>query len=73
MKTTVNLFEGSYCYYEVSTDLNVSADFIEMKLAKQYEYRATTESLWAIISQGSTEIARYELIYGQGLQEIKFK
>jgi hypothetical protein len=44
-----------------------------MKLAKQYEYRPTTESLWAIISQGSTEIARYELLYGQGLQEIKFK
>ena len=70
MTTQINLFEGSYCYDIIATDLNVSADFIEMKLAKQYEYRKTNESLWAIVSQDRVEIARYELHYGLGLTEI---
>jgi hypothetical protein len=52
--------------------LNVSPDFIEMKLAQQYEYRPTSESLWATVTQGNKEISRFELIYGQGLHEIKF-
>jgi len=65
--TTINFYEGSTCFNNISTELNVSPDFIEMKLAKQYEYRATEESLWATVSQDSKEIARYELIYGVGL------
>jgi hypothetical protein len=72
MTTTINFFEGSYCFNSISTDLNVSPDFIEMKLAKQYEYRPTTETLWAIITQNSIEIGRFKLIYGVGLNEIKF-
>jgi hypothetical protein len=43
-----------------------------MQLAKQYEYRATKECLWAIVKQNLKEVARYELNYGVGLQEIKF-
>jgi hypothetical protein len=70
--TTINFYEGSYLYNTISTSLNVSPDFIEMKLAKQYEYRPTTETLWAIITQGSQEIARFKLQYGIGLTEIKF-
>ncbi len=72
MTTTISLFEGSYCFNQVSTELNVSPDFIEMKLAKQYEYRPTSEPLWATITQGSKEIARFEFFYGQGLNEITF-
>ncbi len=73
MTNRINFFEGSYCYNSITTDLNVSPDFIEMKLAQQYEYRATDESLWATICQDRKEVARYELIYGVGLNEIKFK
>jgi hypothetical protein len=72
MTTTINFYEGSYCYNSIKTDLNVSPDFIEMKLAKQYEYRATKESLWATITKDSKEVARYELTYGVGLNQIKF-
>jgi len=72
MTTTINFYEGSNCFNSIKTDLNVNPDFIEMKLAKQFEYGATQESLWATISQDSKEIARFELIYGLGLNEIKF-
>jgi hypothetical protein len=70
MKTTINFYEGSYQYNSITTELNVNPDFIEMKLAKQYEYRPTKESLWATIVEDSKEIARYELLYGIGLNEI---
>lgn len=72
METTVNLFEGPACYDRISTSLNVSPDFIEMKLAKQYEYRPTLVELWATVTQGSIEVARYKFVYGQGLTEINF-
>ena len=72
MKTTINFYEGSYQFNSITTDLNVSPDFIEMKLAKQYEYRATKESLWATVNQNSEEVSRFELKYGVGLNEIKF-
>ena len=72
MTTTINFYEGSYQFNSISTDLNVNPDFIEMKLAKQYEYRATKQNLWATIIQDSKEVARYQLTYGIGLNEIKF-
>ena len=72
MTTTINFYEGSYCFSTISTELNVSPNFIEMKLAKQYEYRPTEDSLWAIVLQDSKEIARYTLEYGVGFYEIKF-
>jgi hypothetical protein len=73
MTTTINFYEGSYLYKSISTELNVNPDFIEMQLAKQYEYRATEESLWATINQCSQEVSRFELKYGIGLKEIKFQ
>ena len=72
MTTTINFYEGSQLFNSITTELNVHADFIEMQLAKQYEYRATKECLWAIVKQNLKEVARYELNYGLGLQEIKF-
>jgi hypothetical protein len=72
MTTTINFYEGSYQFNSITTDLNVSPDFIEMKLAKQYEYRETKESLWATVNQNSKEVSRFELKYGVGLNEIKF-
>jgi len=48
--TTTNqvcFYEGSYQFDSISTTLNISTDFIQMKLAKQFEYRPTNESLWA--------------------------
>lgn len=68
---TINLFENSYCFSSIETTLNVSKSFIEYSLAKQYEYRPTTESLWASITENGKEIARYELIYGKGLFQIE--
>ncbi len=72
MTTTIYFYEGSALFNTISTELNVTTDFIEMKLAKQYEYRPTTEDLWAIVTEDSKEVARYEFTYGVGLNEIKF-
>lgn len=73
MKTTINFYEGSYQFYSITTELNVSPDFIEMKLAIQYEYRQTNESLWASVHQGSREIARFKFEHGVGLKDITIK
>ena len=70
MKTTINFYEGSYQFDSITTELNVSPDFIEMKLAIQYEYRPTNESLWASLHQGSKEIARFKFEHGVGLKDI---
>jgi len=69
-KTTVNFYEGSYQFDSVTTNLHVSPDFIEMKLAKQYEYRPTIESLWAIMKTNDEVEQRFELIFGKGLLTI---
>lgn len=61
-QNSIRLYEGSFQFDSISTNLNISPDFAQMKLAKQYEYRATTESLWAEITvAGVTN--RYELDY----------
>lgn len=73
MKTTINFYEGSYQFDSITTELNVSPDFIEMKLAIQYEYRPTNESLWASVHQGSKEIARFKFEHGVGLKDITIK
>lgn len=71
MKTTVNFYEGSYQFDSVTTELKVQEDFIEMQLAKQYEYRPTAKTLWATITQEGKEIARYRFTYGViGLENI---
>jgi hypothetical protein len=71
MTTTINFYEGSYQFNSILTDLNVSPDFVEMKLAKQYEYRPTTESLWAEITRDSKIVSRFIFEYGIGLKEIE--
>ena len=71
MTTTINFYEGSYLFDSIKTDLNVSPNVIEHKLAMQYEYRPTEETLWATISQDSKEVSRFQLNYGIGLIEIK--
>lgn len=47
--TKINFFEGSNLFLSETTDLNVSEGYIQYKLANQYEYRPTTESLWAVV------------------------
>jgi hypothetical protein len=71
MQTTINFFEGSYQFDSVATTLNVAPDYIEFKLAKAYEHRPTTETLWATVSQGGSETARFTFQYGQGLTQTK--
>lgn len=71
--TTINFYEDSFLYDSITTPLNVSPDFIEMKLAKQFEYRPTKKTLWATIRQNSKEIARFKFQYGIGLTETTKK
>ena len=53
-----------------TTELNITPDFIQYKLATQYEYRPTTKSLWAELTING-QIERYELDY-DNIQLIKF-
>jgi len=62
MKNQIRFYEGSSMYNLVETELNISEDFVLMKLAKQYEYRPTTETLWADVIIDN-EITRYLLDY----------
>lgn len=59
---TAYFYEGSYQFKSVETPLNITADYVQMQLAKQYEYRPTTESLWAEILVGGVK-SRFELNY----------
>jgi hypothetical protein len=62
MKNTLLLNEGSYQYAVIETDLNITEDFILMKLSKQFEYRPTNETLWASLIT-ETERTIYTLDY----------
>jgi hypothetical protein len=62
MKNQIRFYEGSSMYNLVETELNITEDFVLMKLAKQYEYRPTTETLWADVIINN-EITRYLLDY----------
>lgn len=59
---TVKFFEGSYQFNSIETTLNIAEDFILMKLAQQYEYRATTETLWAQVTMNG-KTTYYSLDY----------
>jgi hypothetical protein len=73
MKNYISLYEGSYQFYQIKTDKNITPDFLQMKLAKQMEYRKTNESLWGEINNNG-EVKRYELNYKENkIEEIKFK
>lgn len=69
IQNKVNFYEGSYQFKSEVTNLNISEDFIQMVLAKQYEYRPTTETLWAerITTEGTS---RFKFDYTTGLEEI---
>jgi len=58
----LSLIEGSYVYHAVNSELNISEDYILMKLSSQYEYRPTEESLWAELITPKF-VARYVLDY----------
>ncbi len=70
MKTKICFFEDSYQIKEVTTELNVHEDFIKKVLAVQYEYRPTTSTLWAEVSQNGLTIDRYEFNYSTGLIKL---
>jgi hypothetical protein len=67
----VRFYEGSNQFKVNKTDKNISEEFIQMVLAKQYEYRPTTENLWAVVLYSNIEIARYSFDYNTGLTQIK--
>jgi hypothetical protein len=69
---TVNFYEGSYQFESITTELNINPSFIEMKLAKQHEYRPTNKTLWATVHQDGKEISRLQFKYGVGLSNIHF-
>jgi len=70
--TTVNFYEADYQFESIKTDLNIKSNFIEYKLAKQYEYRPTEKTLWATIIQDEEEVARFEFKYGVGIIKKTF-
>jgi hypothetical protein len=63
----VRFYEGSNQFKANKTDLNITEDFIQMILAKQYEYRPTQDILWAVILEEGKEVARYSFDYTLGL------
>lgn len=58
----VHFFEGTYQFNSIETNLNIHEDFILMKLSQQYEYRETTETLWAEVTNNGIT-TRYALDY----------
>ena len=57
---TLHLYQESYKFYTINTKLNIVTDFIQFKLATQYQYRPTSQILWAeLIIDGRVE--RYKL------------
>lgn len=69
-QNTVNFYEG-YCQFKSEkTHLNISTDYVQMILAKQYEYRPTNKTLWADVQiSGITQ--RFTFDYKTGLT-LKF-
>jgi len=70
MTKRISFFEGSYQFKQETTNLNVSPDFIQKVLALQYEYRPTTEDLWAEVSENGQNIVRYQFNYQTGLTKL---
>jgi hypothetical protein len=57
---TLQLFEGSYQFFSIDTKLDIPEDFILFKLSGQYEYRKTSEDLWAELDSNGKK-SRYVL------------
>jgi hypothetical protein len=68
----VRFYEGSYQFKVQTTELNIDTDYIQMQLAKQYEYRPTKETLWAELLIAGEKERRFKFDYNTGLTEIKF-
>lgn len=69
-QNVVNFYEGSYQFQSDKTHLNITEDYVQMILAKQYEYRPTSETLWADVKiSGITK--RFTFDYEKGLT-LKF-
>jgi hypothetical protein len=68
-QNTVNFYEGSYQFQSDKTRLNISTDYIQMILAKQYEHRPTSESLWAEVENFGIK-QRFSFDYNIGLTLI---
>lgn len=68
-QNTVNFYEGSAQFKSDKTNLNISADYIQMQLAKQFEYRPTTECLWAEVENFGIK-QRFSFNYETGLTLI---
>lgn len=73
MTNSIRLYEGSTLFFSTQSELTISSDFLQMKLAKQFEYRKTIEALWGEI-ENIEGVRRYELdYYNNNLIEINFK
>ena len=68
-QNTVNFYEGSYQFQSDKTPLNISTDYIQMILAKQYEHRPTSENLWAEVECFGIK-NRFSFDYNNGLNLI---
>ncbi len=68
-KNSVNFYEGSSQFKSDKTHLNISPDYIQMQLAKQYEYRPTNETLWAEVENFGIK-QRFSFDYETGLTLI---
>ncbi len=68
-QNTVKFYEGFSQFKSEKTNLNISTDYIQMQLAKQYEYRPTTETLWAEVENFGIK-QRFSFDYKTGLTLI---
>jgi hypothetical protein len=67
---SILFYEGSDLFRTDNTDKNITSDFIQYVLSKQYEYRPTTLTLWAIAKINGEEVERYEYCPKNGLKVI---
>ena len=64
----VDFYQDTVKFDSVETELNVSQDYIEMKLARLYEDEPTRESLWCSVLNNDVYCV-YKFTYGKGLEQ----
>lgn len=69
----VSFFEGSYMFKMDQTDLNITTGYIQYQLAKQYEYRPTTKTLWAELTDKLGNAQRFKLDYDNNKIELIYQ
>lgn len=57
---TLHLFEGPYQFLSIDSKVEIQQDFILSKLSGQYDYRKTSEDLWAELDSNGKK-SRYIL------------